>query len=445
MPTPILDIHCHPILKSYLFGTELNAEQTIGPEVDVQSVSTLYTSFPRLRAGGVFGIISYGYIPERRLKTTSKSFLMHPVWSLIQGVSQKTADKIEGGVGNTKDCFLQTTAMLREFEQTAVNAGATFAQDYRDVEQHFQAAAHHPAQLHHRPLMLHALEGGHHLGRFTPPNDDKQAQIAEYRRRIQELFQMGVAVLTIAHFFDNVLIASGGGFPPDIMAALQYPIQVLSDARGLSAIGGEVIKKMWELGIVLDLTHCPPAARKEIYHLHTTFGNDRPLIFSHTGVQAKFAEGILQSKPEHHGYAQHDALLLPSDDEIKRIAATGGVIGVICMQYWLKGYPEENTPRFLADPIPDNSLDAIIETIQHICAITGNSLHVSLGTDFDGFTDVPDDIPHAGFVQRIIEKLRTSTLNGRPVTEDDIENFAYKNALRVLKLGWGKKKEMPLV
>ena len=444
MPTPILDIHCHPILKSYLFGTGLNANQTIGPETDVQSVPTLYTSFPRLREGGVFGIISYGYIPERRLKTTSKSFMMHPVWSLIQRVSQKTADKIEGGVGNTKDCFDQTTAMLRDFEQTAVNQGAAFAQEYHDVEQHFLAAKQNPQQIKHRPLILHALEGGHHLGRFTPSNNDKPAQTVEYERRIGELFQMGVAVLTIAHFFDNMLIASGGGLPPDIMAALQYPIQVLSDARGLSAIGAAVVKKMWELGIVLDLTHCPPAARKEIYHLHTTFGHNRPLIFSHTGVQAKFAEGILQSKPEHHGYAQHDAFLLPSDDEIKKIAATDGVIGVICMQYWLKGYPEANTPRFFADPIPDYSLDAIIETIQHVCAITGNSLHVSLGTDFDGFTDVPDDIRHAGFVQTIVEKLRTSTLNGHPVTEDDIENFAYKNALRVLKLGWGKKKEMPL-
>ena len=57
--------------------------------------------------------------------------------------------------------------------------------------------------------------------------------------------------------------------------------------------------------------------------------------------------------------------------------------------------------------------------------------HIALGTDFDGFTDPPDDLPDAARLPLITEKLLQ-----RGVPEPDIKKILGGNAQRVLETGW---------
>ena len=108
-----------------------------------------------------------------------------------------------------------------------------------------------------------------------------------------------------------------------------------------------------------------------------------------------------------------------SDDELREIAASGGVIGVIFMTYWLS--PDK----------PANGLEVIWQTMEHIHAVTGSWDHVMLGTDFDGFTDPPDDVRDASELPKV-----TQMLLDRGVPEDDVMKILGGNAMRVLEAGW---------
>ncbi|MFH1050401.1 MAG: membrane dipeptidase, partial [bacterium] len=132
----------------------------------------------------------------------------------------------------------------------------------------------------------------------------------------------------------------------------------------------------------------------------------KPLIFSHVGVQK---------------YNWHP--MNPNDEEIKIIADSGGVIGVIFMNHWLSRY---STKR-------DNGIENLAKTIEHLVK-TGGVDCVAIGTDFDGFTDPPDDLKDISELPKLIQYL--SKLNG--ISENDIEKIMGGNAMRLLKEGWGK-------
>ena len=80
------------------------------------------------------------------------------------------------------------------------------------------------------------------------------------------------------------------------------------------------------------------------------------------------------------------------DEEIKTIAEFGGVIGVIFMNYWLDPGHQEN------------GLDLIVNTIKHIVD-KGGIDSVAIGSDFDGFTDPPDDIKDVSEMPRLESTL----------------------------------------
>jgi microsomal dipeptidase-like Zn-dependent dipeptidase len=120
------------------------------------------------------------------------------------------------------------------------------------------------------------------------------------------------------------------------------------------------------------------------------------------GVQARF---------------QHPINL--TDDEIKNIAGCGGTICVIFMNHWLSEKPQKD------------GLDLIVKTIEHIRKKTGTDF-ISVGTDFDGFTDPPDDIKDIAEMPKFTESLLKAGFK-----ETDIEKILGENALRVIRAGWG--------
>jgi membrane dipeptidase len=110
----------------------------------------------------------------------------------------------------------------------------------------------------------------------------------------------------------------------------------------------------------------------------------------------------------------------PTDAEIRQIADTGGVVGIILMNHWL-------TPVKIKQ-----GLHYVVETARRI-RDQGGIETVALGTDFDGFTDPPDDVKDMADLPNITEALLRGGFR-----EADIRLILGGNALRVLRQGWGR-------
>ena len=234
--------------------------------------------------------------------------------------------------------------------------------------------------------VVHTVEGGHVLG------DDID--------RLNELARRGVAMLTLTHFYPNGLASHVDGIPKDMFIRKLCDFDFGAGGQPpLTDFGRAVLRKLRTTPMLVDISHCTPQARKAIYD---ELGGVRPIIASHVGVK-EFRD---------------DPYNL-SDDEIHQIAGTGGAVGVIFLTYWLDAAH------------PKKGLGAICDTIEHIHKITGSWDHIVLGTDFDGFTDPPDDVKDASKVGKV-----TGTLLERGVPEDGIKKILGGNAQRLLEIGW---------
>lgn len=153
-----------------------------------------------------------------------------------------------------------------------------------------------------------------------------------------------------SHFHDNELGGSAHG----------------ETREGLSEFGEEVIRKMEELGIVVDLAHASPEMIDDILAITI-----KPVIVSHTGVKGTFNNNRNLS-----------------DEQIVNIARHGGVIGI--------GYWDTATGG--------QDVESIVNAIHYVADLVGVE-HVGLGSDFDGTTNVPFDT--AGVIlltEALIEK-----------------------------------------
>ena len=101
------------------------------------------------------------------------------------------------------------------------------------------------------------------------------------------------------------------------------------------------------------------------------------------------------------------------------------------MNYWL-GHLEADPVNLEADPVNlDAGLGNIWLTAKYIHDVTGSWDHVMLGTDFDGFTDPPNDLRDSSQMPRVTEMLLR-----KGVSEEDVKKIIGGNAQRVLDLGW---------
>jgi membrane dipeptidase len=233
--------------------------------------------------------------------------------------------------------------------------------------------------------VVHTVEGAHVL----------QGDAANLDR----LAKRGVAMVTLCHFFQNGIAAQTRGIPPSYVVNRVCPYDFgWSGNVPLTDYGREVVRRMTQLGMLVDVTHCTPEARQAVM----AEVGQRPIVASHVGVQ-----GV---NPDPYNLA---------DEEIRAVAAGGGLIGVIFMSYWL--HPDD----------PKNGLDAIWQTIEHIHTVCGSFDNVALGTDFDGFTDPPDDVEDSSQMGKV-----TAMLLSHGVPESDVRKILGGNAQRVLEAGW---------
>ena len=202
---------------------------------------------------------------------------------------------------------------------------------------------------------LLAIEGGHALD-GDPANVDR-------------LFDAGYRMVGLAHFFDNAFAGSAHG----------------TTKGGLTTAGREVVERLEAQSILIDLAHASAATIDDVLAIAT-----RPVVVSHTGVR---------------GTADNARNL--SDDQLRAIAASGGLVGI---GFW---------------PTASGGEDAasIARAIIHACAVIGWT-HVGLGSDFDGAVPVPFDSSGLG--------LLTAALLAEGLDEAAIASVMGGNAVDLL-------------
>ena len=369
----IIDLHAHPSMKTYFGWARLARRQTAGPGFNPLGLRTSYGS---LVAGGVDLLGSAVYVPEQQLKGDCIVFPLIGLFSShLRKALQRPPDEV-------------AVEMLRHVEQQVSQVNAGNPPPARPMTVVRSLAELRAALAAGHLAVVHTIEGAHVLDRKI-----------ENVRRFREL---GVAILTLAHFYDYGVAPPVDGIPNDFFLRKLGCFRWSKDlSLGLPLFGAEVVEAMFEQGIVVDLTHATPRARGDVLALPNP--RRRPIVMSHVGVQA------LMDHP-----------INPTDDEIRRLAGTGGVIGVIFYSHWLVSkHPRK--PDVLAN---------VVATVDHLVRVGGEE-SVAFGSDFDGMTDPPDDLKEPARWPALL-----AALDQAGYSPTSIERFTGGNALRVLEAGW---------
>ena len=200
------------------------------------------------------------------------------------------------------------------------------------------------------------------------------------RENLDTLYDAGMRMAGLVHFFDNELAGSMHG----------------EEKGGLTDFGRQIVRDMEDKGMIVDIAHSSHEAVADILKLAR-----RPVVSSHGGVQAVC--GVNRNL---------------TDEEIKGVAATGGIIG---LGYW-DGAMCGTDPKTVA------------KAVKHVRDLVGIE-HAALGSDFDGAVTTRFDV--SGIVHI------TQALMEAGFTEAEIRAVMGGNAMRVLRQGLTPYKQLP--
>ena len=243
--------------------------------------------------------------------------------------------------------------LAHRLQITADRSGGrlTVIRSAADLQAFLERRAHDPAIV----AGLLAIEGAHALGDGIASLD--------------RLADAGYRLIGLAHFFDNAFAGSAHGLAKG----------------GLTGAGRELIAEIERREMIVDVAHASRQTIDDVLAIAT-----RPVVASHTGVRG----------------TADNARNLP-DDQIRGIAATGGLIGI---GFWPTACGGEDAA-------------SIARSIAYAAGIAGVA-HVGLGSDFDGAVPVPFDVTGL--------PLLTEALLIEGFDEADAARILGGNAIRVL-------------
>ena len=203
---------------------------------------------------------------------------------------------------------------------------------------------------------------------------------------LQEFFAQGVRVMTLVwnnhlDWIRSCQDGAGPGVPP-----------------GLSSFGRQVVARMNELGILVDLSH---AGERSFYDALEV--SSAPVMASHSGCRAL-----------------HDHPRNLSDDQLRALGEQGGVVGIVFCTPFLdaearalsaeavassafKEIEASSTSpaqafidqgEYLQRVLPPLPLERVLDHIVHAVEVAGVE-HVGIGSDFDGILHRPQGLEDA--------------------------------------------------
>jgi membrane dipeptidase len=164
----------------------------------------------------------------------------------------------------------------------------------------------------------------------------------------------------------------------------------------LTAAGHDMVRSLNERRIFVDLAHIHPDAFWDIVGIHD---RSQPLIDTHTGVDG--------TKPHWRNL---------DDKQLRAIADTGGVVGVIF------------EPNFLQVKGGPTDVNMVVDAIDHIVKVVGDDVP-AIGTDYDGMIDPPPDLRDGLCFPRLVQAMLD-----RGYSDERIAKILGGNFLRALKM-----------
>lgn len=186
--------------------------------------------------------------------------------------------------------------------------------------------------------------------------------------RIARLQKLGVRVIQLTY---NLRNAAGDG-------------ALVSQDRGLSAFGAQVVERLEHERVLLDLSHS-----STLTCLDAIAAARRPMVISHSGCRA------IADHPRNK-----------SDDELRRLADQGGVLGLYFMPYL----------RLSGQPV---ALDLLLH-LEHAIHVCGED-HVGIGTD-GAITPIDDLAAYRRDLQADIDRRKAQGI-GAPGESAEVGLF----------------------
>jgi len=269
------------------------------------------------------------------------------------------------------------------------------------------------------------VEANFKAGKISlPMGMENGAPIGKDISNVKYFFDRGIRYITLTHGKDNQICDSS--------------YDTTYTWNGLSPFGGEVVKEMNRVGIMVDISHVDDSAFYDVMKIAQA-----PAIASHSSCR-HFTPGFRRNM---------------SDDMIKTLAKNGGVIQINFGASFLDSAVRAN--KTMVDSVrnilkskklssKDEGAKAIIEPfgkhkdffsdvervadhIDHVKAIAGID-YVGLGSDFDGVGDsLPEGLKDVSMYPNLIYVLLK-----RGYTEEDIQKICSGNVFRV----WNKVMEV---
>lgn len=433
----IIDLHCHPSLKMYLWGRDMRrthhpgkGDNDFNQQIDIRT----------LQPGYVRGMLATHYLVEASVKTHWTK--LGAVFWGVKTLFPRLEDKIEH---QDYSNFTQINVMIDTLENQVHLANQYLRRDTFVIARSFREFER-AIQNGQIPL-AHSIEGAHALGRDKPLGLRKntgylpiakkmqlqQNDSTKYIQNLEALKARGVCLITIAHLFENDIAYPCEGIAVNEKRGLgmDWHFDPAMNDYPLKPVGVDVVKKMLDIGIIVDLTHSTPAARKQIFKINRERTRMRPLTFTHVGSQMMFDR---YDKLYNNGANKNYGYYSVSPYEIKEICDTEGVIGVVFEDFWLTGC---NTHLSLVQRKKfSESIPYIIETILDINSHTNSKKfdNLAIGSDFDGFADAETDLFKPSQLGELISAMKTYPAHA--FTDEEIKKIFHLNAMRLLKNGW---------
>lgn len=231
-----------------------------------------------------------------------------------------------------------------------------------------------PLKKQGKSIVMFTLENGYVIGKDI--------------NNLRKFYNEGCRAMTLTHNYNN-----------DICDGSRDSVE---HWRGLSPFGRAVVDSLNYLGMIVDVSHVTRASLLDAVAYSKT-----PCVATHSGVW---------------NIKNHPRNL--RDDEIKAIAAKGGLIQIGSGRFFLSWRPKTEV-----------SVKNFVDHVEYVKNLVGVE-HVGIGTDFDGGGGMNGLEDSSQMKNITVEMLR------RGWTHEDIKLFWGENLLRVLRIVEQKGKEL---
>jgi microsomal dipeptidase-like Zn-dependent dipeptidase len=186
------------------------------------------------------------------------------------------------------------------------------------------------------------------------------------------LFDQGLRIMGLTHFFDNELGGSLHGI----------------SGEGLNEFGRSVIRRSNELDLIIDIAHASPQMVEDVLELSSS-----PVVLSHGGVKGAC-----------------DTARNLEDSLMQKVAAKGGLIGI----------------GFWDAAVCDVTPQGVVKAIRYAIDLLGIN-HVALGSDYDGGTAVLFDAGELAVLTDAMLQANFTEHEIRMVMGENIKRFLLEN------------------